>query len=67
MTNFKRAMTAVTFVALLVGPSIKSRAQNMGGTVVERRVKFAKGKSSATLSGTAKYGMSYVYNAGAST
>jgi hypothetical protein len=65
MNNFKRAVTAVAVLALLVGSSFRTPAQNMGGTVVTQRVKFARGKSSATLRGRAKYGMSYVYNIGA--
>ncbi len=62
MTNFKRVITPMLLVALLVGGSLQTPAQNMGGTVVERRVKFAKGKTSVTLRGKAKYGMSYVYH-----
>ena len=65
MTNFKRVLTAMALVALLVAGSIQSPAQNMSGTVVERRVKFAKGKTSITLRGKANYGMSYVYNVSA--
>lgn len=65
MTNFRRILSAVAFAALLVGPSITSPAQNQSGTVVERRVRFARGSSSATLTGRAKYGMSYVYIVGA--
>jgi hypothetical protein len=37
----------------------------MGGTVVERRVKFARGTHRASVPGRAKYGMSYVYKLGA--
>lgn len=65
MTNFKLVMTVIATVAMLVGGSIQSPAQNMSGTVVEHRVKFAKGKTSTTLPGKAKYGMSYVYYVGA--
>jgi hypothetical protein len=62
MINFKRVIIPMVLVALLVGGSPRTPAQNMSGTVVERRVKFAKGKTSVTLRGKARYAMSYVYN-----
>jgi len=37
-------------------------AQNMSNTVVTRQVKFARGQNKTILRGSAKYGMSYVYN-----
>ncbi len=46
---------------LMVGADHVS-AQNMSGSVVKKEVKFARGKSQATLRGTAKYAMSYVFD-----
>jgi hypothetical protein len=65
MHNFRRVVAAIALVSLVAGGIAQSSAQNMSGTVVERRVKFAKGKTSAVLRGRANYGMSYVYHVGA--
>lgn len=65
MHNFKRVVTSIALVSLMAGGISTSSAQNMSGTVVERRVKFARGKTSATLRGRANYAMSYVYQVGA--
>lgn len=56
------------FAAFLVvfGAASAVSAQNMSSTVVTKEVKFAKGKHEATVTGVAKYGMSYVYKLGAS-
>lgn len=62
MDNFKRVITPMILVALLVGGSLQSPAQNMSVTVIERRVKFAKGQTSVALRGKARYAMSYVYH-----
>jgi hypothetical protein len=55
------------FAAFLVvfGAASAVLAQNMSGTVVTKEIKFAKGKHEAVISGTAKYGLSYVYKLGA--
>ena len=55
------------FAAFLVvfGAASAVSAQNMSSTVVTKEVKFAKGKHEATVTGVAKYGMSYVYKLGA--
>jgi hypothetical protein len=52
-------------LAYLMGSLPQILAQNMQHTVVERRVKFAPGKSKAILRGKANYAMSYVYLVGA--
>jgi hypothetical protein len=59
--------TIISFIILthLMGGLASTLAQNMGHTVVERRVKFAPGKSKAILRGEANYAMSYVYLVGA--
>lgn len=62
----KVAMPAIFAVAVLCGGAQSAFAQNMQGTVVKKTVKFAKGKSQATIPGMAKYGMSYVFDLGAS-
>lgn len=54
----------VFFAAFLIFAG-SAGAQNMSGTVVTKEVKFAKGKHEASLTGRAKYGMSYVYRLGA--
>ena len=58
-------MTIIVFAIAFGGAAIVSPAQNMEHTVVTKEVKFAKGKSKATVSGSAKYGMSYVFELGA--
>lgn len=50
---------------VIFGAASAVSAQNMSGTVFTKEVKFAKGKHEATITGNAKYGMSYVYNLGA--
>ena len=57
------AIAAIAFLMLTVGEEVSG--QNMAGTVVTKDVKFARGKSQATLRGTAKYGRSYVFDLGA--
>ncbi|HLM60499.1 MAG TPA: hypothetical protein VK308_06835 [Pyrinomonadaceae bacterium] len=58
-------MTAIVFTVIFIGGSTAISAQNMQNTVVKKQVKFARGQNKATLRGTAKYGMSYVFNLGA--
>lgn len=60
-------LSIAIFIALFMcGTSTGiSYGQDMSGSVVKHRIRFAKGKSSATLSGKAKYAMSYVYDLGA--
>lgn len=57
----KKFLMPLFFVLLILGGASLASAQNMSHTVVEKQVKFARGKNKATLSGSAKYGMSYVY------
>jgi hypothetical protein len=52
-------------VMLVFGCLSAVSAQNMSGTVITKEVKFAKGKHETTVRGSAKYGMSYVFTAGA--
>lgn len=59
-----RVGIVLIFAAFLVLAGSAS-AQNMSGTVVTKEVKFAKGKHEASVTGRAKYGMSYVYRLGA--
>lgn len=64
----KVLLSITVFIALwtlFAGDSLAVRGQNMSGSVVKQRVRFAKGKSSTTLLGKAKYTMSYVYELGA--
>lgn len=56
----------IAFAVIVGGASVVS-AQNMSGTVVTKEIKFAKGKHEATVTGIAKYGMSYVYKLGANS
>lgn len=65
MTNLKRFLTILTLTGLFLALPIPTRAQNMGGTVVEKRVRFPRGSHRASVPGRAKYGMSYVYKLGA--
>ena len=65
MTNFKRVLTLLMLTGLLFALPVATRAQNQGGTVVERRVRFPRGSHRASVPGRAKYGMSYVYKFGA--
>jgi hypothetical protein len=60
-TNLK-IIISVFFAFILLGGTSLVSAQNMSHTVVEKEVKFARGKNSATYNGQAKYAMSYVYN-----
>ena len=60
----KMVMTAV-FAVVMMGASQIASAQNMQHTVVTKEVRFARGKHQATLRGSAKYGMSYVFKLGA--
>ena len=58
----KRLLASFVFAALfVVGGAELASAQNMSGTVVEKKIKFAPGQSKASVRGRAKYGMSYVY------
>ena len=61
----KHAIIFLTLLAHLIGGPSQTPAQSMRHTVVERRVKFAQGKSKAILRGKANYAMSYVYLVGA--
>lgn len=53
-------LTVCTFVML--GAAQIATAQNMQHTVVTKDVRFARGKHQTSLRGSAKYGMSYVFN-----
>ena len=57
-------MATIVFAIIFGGATVVS-AQNMEHTVVTKQVKFAKGKSKSTVTGSAKYGMSYVFELGA--
>jgi hypothetical protein len=65
MKFFGYLVAAIVFTVIFIGSSTAVSAQNMQGTVVKKQVKFARGQNKATLRGTAKYGMSYVFNLGA--
>lgn len=65
MKILNRFIIPAAFAVLVMGGSQLATAQNMQHTVVKKEVKFARGKSQATVRGTAKYGMSYVFNLGA--
>ena len=47
---------------LLLAGAEHISAQNMAGTVIKKEVRFARGKSQATMRGVAKYAMSYVFD-----
>ena len=64
MKIFGNLMLLIAFAVIFGGATVVS-AQNMSGTVVRKEVKFAKGKHEAVVRGSAKYGMSYVFTAGA--
>jgi hypothetical protein len=58
----KRLLASFVFALFfVVGGAQMISAQNMSGTVVEKKIKFARGKSKASARGSAKYAMSYVY------
>ncbi len=59
-----RMFVLTTFAVVLGAASVVS-AQNMSGTVSTKEIKFAKGKSEATMWGSARYARSYVYTLGA--
>jgi hypothetical protein len=61
----KYIIIPLILLAHLPGSMPQIGAQNMKHTVVERRVKFAPGKTKAILRGKANYAMSYVYLVGA--
>ena len=63
--KFVTKVLVLTAFAVVFGAALAVSAQNMSGTVVTKEVKFAKGKHEATITGNAKYGMSYVYKLGA--
>lgn len=65
MGSFRQGLMGLMLVGSLFGAVVPAPAQNMGGTVVEKRVRFARGTHGATVPGRAKYGMSYVYKFGA--
>lgn len=68
MSHIKRAIgmvAASVALAFVFGAVSSVSAQNMSSTVITKEVKFAKGKHEAVVQGSAKYGMSYVYNLGA--
>jgi hypothetical protein len=65
MIKFTHTINILTLAGILFAGTLPAPAQNMSGTVVERRVRFARGTHSATLQGRAKYGMSYAYKLGA--
>lgn len=62
MKKIARLVIPFILLGLLFGSAPSSPSQNMRHTVVERRVKFPRGRSKATVSGRARYGMSYVYS-----
>lgn len=64
MKIFGYLMTAIVFVVVFSSTMTVS-AQNMQNTVVKKQVKFARGQHKATVRGTAKYAMSYVFDLGA--
>lgn len=57
-----KIQVAFLLLAFAAIGTISASAQNMSGTVKTSTVKFAPGKSQATVRGTASYAMSYVYN-----
>lgn len=59
--RFKKTLLMAAFALAVFGGAQSVSAQNMSQTVVEKRVKFARGQNKAVLRGSAKYGMSYVY------
>lgn len=61
MKKIARLIIPLIFLGLLSGGVPLTPAQNMRHTVVERRVRFPRGRSKATVHGKARYGMSYVY------
>jgi hypothetical protein len=56
-----RAFVAVAFVCVCAATA----AQNQSGTVTERRIKFARGRTTAVVNGSINYGHSDVYTLGA--
>ena len=64
MKIYGLVLTAFCFL-VLSGFMTSVSAQNMEHTVVTKEVKFAKGTHKATLTGSAKYAMSYVFTLGA--
>lgn len=65
MKIFRYLLAAVILSVVYIGGATEVSAQNMSNTVVKKQVKFARGANKATLRGSAKYGMSYVFNLGA--
>ena len=56
---------ALLAAALLCLASAAAPAQNMGGTVREKRIRFARGRTTAVVKGSIAYGRSNVYTLGA--
>lgn len=54
-------MLAVALIFLAAMLAFAAGAQNQAHTVIERRLNFRPGRTGAAVSGTARYGMSYVY------
>ena len=61
LNKLKEIIIPAVFAVVVLSGAHAVFAQNMSGTVVEKRVTFARGKHSAILRGNAKYAMSYVY------
>ncbi|CAN5422200.1 hypothetical protein BH10ACI1_BH10ACI1_08380 [soil metagenome] len=57
----KKLLLTVIFAILMLGGATFVSAQNIGNTVIEKEIKFARGENTASLDGNAKYQMSYVY------
>lgn len=57
-----KTIAAVVFAIIVVGAGQTASAQNMSDSVVTKQVRFAKGKHSTVIKGSAKYAMSYVYD-----
>lgn len=55
------AATAIATLAILLATPIPMPASAQKGTVVRKRVEFARGRNSASFNGSAEWGTSYLY------
>ena len=62
MKIFGYLLAALIFSIVLTGGATEVSAQNMQNSVITKQVKFARGQNKATLRGSARYAMSYVFN-----
>lgn len=62
MKIFGYFLMAFIFSVVFAGGATEVPAQNMQNSVVTKQVKFARGQNKATLRGSARYAMSYVFN-----